>query len=101
MTDNQILQEYVRVRVTPARIFIEVKHHEEDEAISTRWSLAAALPLQSTRMQVDRVRMMTLADYRYFRVCDTCGERHPRAEIRAVGDGSDVCRECEGEEKSE
>ena len=60
-----------------------------------RWRLAAALPLLSTRMQVERVRMMTAADYRYFRVCDTCGAKHPAAMVRQVGDGTDICRQCD------
>lgn len=94
MSDDEILREYVRVRVTRARVFIEVKHHESGDTLSSRWSLAAALPLHSKRMEVERVRLMTLADYRYFRVCDTCGDRHPAAMVRSVGDGTDICRDC-------
>jgi hypothetical protein len=95
MSDDEIMRDYVRARVTRTRIFIEVKGHEEEGAMFTRWGLAAALPLQSTRLQVDRVRMMTIADYRYFRVCDTCGEKLPSALVRPIGDGTDICRACE------
>jgi hypothetical protein len=94
MTDDEILRDYIRVRVTPTRIFVEAKGQEED-AMFTRWRLAAALPLRSTRMDVERVRMMTAADYRYFRACDTCGEKLPAIWVRSVGDGTDICRDCE------
>ena len=95
MTDDQILQDYVRVRVALGRIFIEVRGPDEDGTMFSCWRAAAALPVNSTRMQVERVRMMTLADYRYFRVCDTCGDRHPVALVRPVGNGTDICRECD------
>ncbi len=95
MTDDEILQQHVRVRVTPGRIFIEVRAPEDEGAMFVRWRLAATLPLNSTRMQVERVRMMTAADYRYFRVCDTCGEKLPAARVRSVGDGTDICEDCE------
>ena len=95
MSDDEILKSHVRVRVTAARIFIEVRNHEDDGTMFSRWRLAAALPPGSTRTQVERMRMMTLADYRYFRVCDACGTRHPSALVRSVGDGTDICRECD------
>ncbi len=78
------------------RIFVEVRASEnsaDDPAV--RWSLAAALPLHATSLQVARARMLVLTDYRYFRVCDTCGERHPSRMVRACGNGTDVCRDCE------
>lgn len=95
MSDDEILRDHVRVRVTAARIFIEVKGPEEGETLFSRWRPAAALPLRATRMQVERVRLMTVADYRHFRVCDTCGERLPAALVRSVGDGTDICQECD------
>lgn len=94
MTDDEILRDHVRVRVTRARILIEARS-ADDDAMSARWRLAAALPLQATRMQVERTRMMTAADYRHFRVCDTCGEKLPAAQVRQVGDGTDICVKCE------
>jgi hypothetical protein len=63
--------------------------------MATRWRLAAALPLASPHVHVDRVRLMTASDYRYFRVCDTCGVKHPAALVRSVGDGTDICPQCD------
>ena len=67
--DQNLLQEYVRVRTTPMRIFVEVKmvDAERDEVLSARWSLSCVLPANATPLQVDRARMIALADYRYFR----------------------------------
>lgn len=97
MTQGDLLQEHTRVRVTAARIFVEVKTNQEDgEAMAVRWSLAAALAPRSTPVQVERARMLALADYRYFRQCDACGDRHPAGLMRSRVDGTEVCRSCEG-----
>lgn len=95
MTQGELLQEHTRVRVTAARIFVEVRTNQEDgEAMATRWSLSAALPTRSTPTQVERARMLAVADYRYFRTCDECGERHPAGLMRSGEDGADVCLNC-------
>jgi hypothetical protein len=94
--DELLLRDHVRVRKTVSRIFIEVCVNADQISDQTaRWSPAAALPLVATPGQVGRARMLVLADYRYFRVCDTCGERHPAHVVRSLGDGTDICRECE------
>jgi hypothetical protein len=96
MTEKELLQGHVRARVTASRIFIEVKKEDESsEVLSVRWALAAALPLNASPLHVDRVRLMTLNDYRHFRVCDACGQRLPAAMVRSLGDGTDRCRECD------
>lgn len=103
MTEAQLLQNYVRVRMTPARIMIEVKVEEpadaEGNTSSARWSLAAALPKLSLATAVERARLMTVADRRYFRLCDLCGERHPIGKIITLADGSDQCVDCAAEAK--
>ena len=94
--DELLLQEHVRIRTTGAGIFVEVRMNANDGAdLAVRWALAAALPLRSTPMEVSRARMLVLTDYRYFRVCDTCGDRHPSRLVRSCGDGTDVCQECD------
>jgi hypothetical protein len=95
MSDDEILRDHIRVRVTALRIFIEVRKDDAGDAMFTRWTPAAALPLKSTRMQVERLRMMTAADYRHFRVCDACGGKFPAALVRQVGNGTDICEECD------
>lgn len=96
--DQTLVREYMRVRTTSSRIFIEVKMVEGDgeseEALATRWSLAAILPAKATPLQVDRVRMMALADYRYFRTCDSCGEKLPAGLVPSGDAGEDQCSEC-------
>jgi formylmethanofuran dehydrogenase subunit E len=96
--DQTLLKEYVRVRTTSARIFVEVKMVDEsgEDPLATRWSLASALPANASHVQLDRARKMALADYRYFRSCDTCGEKFPAGKVPSQGDGKDVCRECGG-----
>ena len=94
--DELLLQDHVRVRKTVSRIFIEVLvNANEDNHQAARWTLTAALPLAATPGQVGRARVLVLADYRYFRVCDTCGEKYPSPIVRSLGDGTDVCRECD------
>src|SRR5689334_13441892 len=94
--DELLLRNQVRVRKAASRIFIEVNIiDDEGSNQAARWSLTAALPLQATPTQVARARMLVLADYRYFRVCDTCGEKHPARMVRSLGDGTDICRECD------
>jgi hypothetical protein len=94
--DELLLRDHVRVRKTVSRIFIEVCVNPVDGSDHTaRWLPAAALPLSATPGQVGRARMLVLADYRYFRVCDTCGEKYPSPMVRSCGDGTDVCRECD------
>jgi hypothetical protein len=95
--DEHLLQDHVRVRRTVARIFVEVRVNADEGSDQTaRWSLAAALPLQATPGEVARARMLVLADYRYFRVCDTCGDKYLANRVRSLGDGTDICRECDG-----
>lgn len=94
--DELLLRDHVRVRKTVSRIFIEVRVDGEEGSDQTgRWTLTAALPLAATPGQVGRARLLVLADYRYFRVCDTCGEKYPSPLVRSLGDGTDVCRECD------
>jgi hypothetical protein len=95
MTDDEILRDHIRVRTTRTRIFIEVRQDEQGETPCSRWTAATTLPLHATRVQVERSRMMTLADYRHFRVCDTCGDKFPTAMVRIVGDGTDICEGCD------
>jgi hypothetical protein len=95
MNESELLESHVRVRLTTARIFVEVRMHDEQETMAARWSLASTLPLKSTPLQVERARMLALADYRYFRVCDTCGDRFPAGAVRSCEDGTDICQECE------
>lgn len=94
--DEKLAQEYLRVRTTPARIFIEVKMVEAEgvDRFATRWSLAAALPRTANAMQVGRARMIALADHRYFRVCDGCGDKHPAGMVAKQPGGDEHCREC-------
>lgn len=98
MTEAQLIQNYVRVRVTPARIMIEVRveepQDEEGEVPFSRWSLAAALPKLSLATAVERARMMAVADRRYFRTCDGCGDRLPVAQIISRDDGTEHCPDC-------
>jgi hypothetical protein len=98
MTEAQLLQNYVRVRMTPARIMIEVKVEApadaEGNTPSARWSLAAALPKLSLATAVERARLMTVANRRFFRICDRCGDRHPIGRIITRADGSDQCVDC-------
>lgn len=101
MTEAQLIQNYVRVRVTPARIMIEVRveglEDEEGSVPFSRWALAAALPKLSLAPAVERARMMAVADRRYFRTCDGCGGRLPVAQIISHDDGTEHCRDCDGE----
>ncbi len=96
--DQALLKEYMRVRMTSSRIFVEVKMVDEGGAdpLATRWSLAAALPAGATHLHLDRARKMALADYRYFRTCDACGEKFPAGLVLSQGAGEDVCRDCGG-----
>jgi hypothetical protein len=94
--DELLLRNHVRIRKTVSRIFIEVCVNASEGSDQTaRWSPAAALPLAATPGQLARARMLVLVDYRYFRVCDTCGDRFPSSVVRSCGDGTDVCRECD------
>ena len=94
--DELLLHDHVRVRKTASRIFIEVLvSDDEGSDQAARWTLVAALPLAATSGQVSRARMLVLADYRYFRVCDTCSEKYPSSVVRSRGDGTDICRECD------
>ena len=99
MTDAQLLQQYVRVRVTPARIMIEVQipgvPNDKGEAASPRWSLAATLPKLSLATAVERARQMTVADRRYFRTCDDCREKLPANWITTMPDNSELCGDCQ------
>ena len=95
MTDHELLENYIRVRATASRIFIEVRMPGESELqMAERWSLAAALPRSSSPAHTERARLMTLSDYRFFRVCDECGTRASIASVRATEDGRDVCLDC-------
>lgn len=100
MTDAELLDKYVRVRLTPVRIMIEVKvvgpPNQNDQEASVRWSLAATLPKISLVKAVERARLMTLSDRRYFRVCDDCGVKVPAASITDLDNGTEVCAECLG-----
>jgi hypothetical protein len=98
MSDEEILQDYVRVRVTAARIFIEVRMEDPgwEKRLAIRWSLAMTLPRASTPLQVGRARMLTLVDHRYFRVCDTCGLRLPSGRVNSNENGTENCRDCIG-----
>jgi hypothetical protein len=94
--DELLLRDHVRVRKTVSRIFIEVCVNADEGSDKTaRWSPTAALLFTATPSQVARARMLVLADYRYFRVCDTCAERYPAPMVRSCGDGTDICRECD------
>lgn len=102
MTDQALLENYVRVRVTAARIFIEVRAPEsEDDHLAVRWSMAATLPPAANPSHVERARLMTLADYRYFRVCEECGTRTPAVMVKTTREGKDVCVDCEGVSREE
>lgn len=94
--DQTLLQEYVRVRTTSMRIFVEVKMVDavSEDVLSTRWSLSCVLPSKVTSLQVDRACKIALADYRYFRTCDSCGEKLPAGLVPQGAAGVDVCREC-------
>jgi hypothetical protein len=94
--DQNLLQEYVRVRTTPSRIFVEVKmvDADSDDVLSARWSLSCVLPAKATPLQVDRACKIALADYRYFRTCDSCGEKLPAGLVPSGDAGVDTCREC-------
>jgi hypothetical protein len=98
MTDKKLLQEYVRVRLTPMRIMIEVRvsapDTEDGQPTPARWSLAAALPKLSPPTAVERARQMVVADRRYFRTCDACGEKRPSAWIVGGPDGREICITC-------
>ncbi|RBP46318.1 hypothetical protein DES53_102706 [Roseimicrobium gellanilyticum] len=94
--DQTLLQEYMRVRTTPNRIFVEVKMVDggDGDTLATRWSLACVLPSKATPLQVDRARMIALADYRYFRTCDSCREKLPAGLVPSGENGVDVCQNC-------
>jgi hypothetical protein len=94
--DQILLQEYVRVRTTPMRIFVEVKMVDagSDDVLSARWSLSCVLPSKATPLQVDRACKIALADYRYFRTCDSCGEKLPAGLVPTGENGVDVCVHC-------
>jgi hypothetical protein len=94
--DELLLQDHVRIRTAGTRILIEVRANDkEGSELAVRWSLAATLPMRAAPLHVARARMAVLADYRYFRVCDTCGVRHRAAQVRQVGDGTDICEACD------
>jgi hypothetical protein len=65
-----------------------------EDVLSTRWSLACVLPAQATPLQLDRACKIALADYRYFRTCDACGEKRPAGLVPKGDAGVDVCRGC-------
>jgi hypothetical protein len=94
--EQMLLREYVRVRTTSTRIFVEVKMVDagSDDVMASRWSLACVLPSKATPLQVDRARMIALADYRYFRTCDSCKEKLPAGLVPSGDAGVDFCREC-------
>lgn len=94
--DQTLLREYVRVRTTSTRVFVEVKMVDagSDDGMASRWSLACVLPSKATPLQVERARMIALADYRYFRTCDSCGEKLPAGLVPTGDAGVDYCREC-------
>lgn len=93
--EEQLLQEFVRVRITPARILVEVKMPATSgEVLATRWSLAAALPRQASPAQVTRAQRLTLADHRYFVTCDGCGEKVHSELVDNRDDGQAFCMEC-------
>ena len=95
--EDKLLAEYVRMRRTPSRIYFEVKvvNRKNADAYFERWSLASALRLSATPLDIDRARMMLLSDYRHFRVCETCGERRPRGLFGEGPEAADVCEDCQ------
>lgn len=99
--DQTLLRDHLRVRTTPARVFVEVKKVDSgsDDALSTRWSLACVLPSRATPLQVERACKIALADYRYFRTCDACGEKLPAGLVPTGTAGVDVCRGCSQENR--
>lgn len=97
MTEEELLQ-WIRVRVTPTHILVEVRMPEglDTPTPTERWSMAGLLRRSATEGEVKRARLLALADYRYFRTCDACGEKLPSAYVQPQGDGTDACRDCLG-----
>ncbi len=101
MTEAELISQFIRIRTTAARMMIEIQDVSQDddtERLSTRWALAAVLPVGTPKLRVDRMVMHLLADYRWFGKCDQCSGHQPKGWL-THRNGEDFCRECEAERK--
>ena len=92
MSEEELLKD-LRVRMTPTHVVVEVRCSREPGE-PARWSLAALLRRTASAWEIERARRLTLADYRYFRICDQCRERYPRVRVRSLQGGEDLCDLC-------
>jgi hypothetical protein len=91
MTDNELLQEFVRVTKYPDVIVIFVgeirwRGHEPDLS----WIPLLALPVDASPDKVHKANLSVLTRKRYFAVCQECNEKKPSGWML----GADECQSC-------
>ena len=79
MTDDELLEDFLRVESTSDGIVISVKVISWDgphTPVST-WKEVCSLPTTATTATVQDLVRQLLTDERFFRVCPECSRRNP------------------------
>lgn len=90
--DDQLVEEYTRVRTSADAHLVEVAVVEWQGAHSPllSWMETARLPLSASNEDLVRARRRLLARRRFFVVCNDCSTRYPKGHTTGRG----ICHDC-------